>query len=193
MKARLALLATMFVVVGLNACGNPTSLHASLITSVDTLSVFALSGTPPSYPSGINVLARQAVRVDGGASFDVAFDINANGDAVVYPVKQVVSLPGTSRAVGMQRLLVKFDSVTDAPKSGYQIDSTSFVLTPGATLAVQSQHNFSGDICQFALNPNIFAKLAVDSVNLASRTIYLRLGLDPNCGFRSFVAGVPTS
>jgi len=193
MKARLALLATMFVVVGLNACGDPTSLHASLITSVDTLSVFALSGTPPSYPSGINVLARQAVRVDGGASFDVAFDINANGDAVVYPVKQVVSLPGTSRAVGMQRLLVKFDSVTDAPKSGYQIDSTAFVLTPGATLVVQSQHNFSGDICQFALNPNIFAKLAVDSVNLASRTIYLRLGLDPNCGFRSFVAGVPTS
>ena len=193
MKARLALLATMFVVVGLNACGDPTSLHASLITSVDTLSVFALSGTPPSYPSGINVLARQAVRVDGGASFDVAFDIDANGDAVVYPVKQVVSLPGTSRAVGMQKLLVQFDSVADAPKSGYQIDSTSFVLTPAATLFVQSQHNFSGDICQFALNPNIFAKLAVDSVNLASRTIYLRLGLDPNCGFRSFVAGVPTS
>ena len=126
-------------------------------------------------------------------SFDVAFDIDANGDAVVYPVKQVVSLPGTSRAVGMQKLLVQFDSVADAPKSGYQIDSTSFVLTPGATLVVQSQHNFSGDICQFALNPNIFAKLAVDSVNLASRTIYLRLGLDPNCGFRSFVAGVPTS
>jgi len=104
-----------------------------------------------------------------------------------------VSLTGTSRAVGMQKLLVQFDSVADAPKSGYQIDSTSFVLTPGATLVVQSQHNFSGDICQFALNPNIFAKLAVDSVNLASRTIYLRLGLDPNCGFRSFVAGVPTS
>ena len=193
MKARLVLLATMSVVVGLNACGDPTSLRASLITSVDTLSVFALSGTPPSYPSGINVLARQAVRVDGGASFDVAYDIDANGDAVVYPVKQVVSLPGTSRAVGMQKLLVQFDSVSDAPKSGYQIDSTSFVLTPGATLVVQSQHNFSGDICQFALNPNIFAKLAVDSVNLASRTIYLRLGLDPNCGFRSFVAGVPTS
>ena len=193
MKARLALLATMSVVVGLNACGDPTSLHANLITSVDTLSVFALSGTPPSYPSGINVLARQAVRVDGGAQFDVAFDIDANGDAVVYPVKQVVSLPGGSRAVGLQRLEVKFDSVTEAPKTNYQIDSTSFVLTPGETVVIQSQHNFSGDICQFALNPNIFAKVAVDSVNLASRTIYLRMGLDPNCGFRSFVAGVPTS
>jgi hypothetical protein len=31
----------------------------------------------------------------------------------------------------------------------------------------------------------------VDSVNLGSRTIFLRLGLDPNCGFRSFAAGLP--
>jgi hypothetical protein len=30
-------------------------------------------------------------------------------------------------------------------------------------------------------------------VSLASRTVYLRLGLDPNCGFRSFAEGIPTS
>jgi len=193
MKARLVLLATTSVVVGLNACGDPTSLRANLITSVDTLSVFALSGTPPSYPSGINLLARQVVRVDGGAAFDVAFDIDADGNAVVFPVKQVVSTPGGSRAIGLQRLLVQFDSVTQAPKTNYQIDTASFVLTPGTTVVIQAQHNFSGDICQFALNPNIFAKVAVDSVNLASRTVFVRMGLDPNCGFRSFVAGVPTS
>jgi hypothetical protein len=58
---------------------------------------------------------------------------------------------------------------------------------------VQAAHNSSGDLCQFALNPNIYAKIAVDSINLASRTLFLRLGLDPNCGFRSFVAGIPTS
>ncbi len=192
MKARLALLATMSIVVGLNACGDPTSLRASLRTSVDTLSVFALSGTPPSYPSGVNLLARSPVRVDGGAAFDVAFDINADGNAIVYPVRQVVSTPGSFRSVGMQRLSVQFDSVTDAPKTGYEVDS-SFVLPPGATVVIQSQHNFSGDICQFALNPNIFAKIAVDSVVLASRTVYFRMGLDPNCGFRSFVVGIPTS
>src|SRR5690348_533515 len=141
MKARLVLLATMSVVVGLNACGDPTSLQASLVNSVDTMSVFALSGTPPSYPSGINLLARQPVRVDGGAAFDIAFDIDADGNAVVYPVKQVVSTPGGSRAVGLQRLLVQFDSVTSAPKSNYQIDTTAFVLTPGATVVIQAQHN----------------------------------------------------
>ena len=38
-----------------------------------------------------------------------------------------------------------------------------------------------------------FRKIAVDSVNLASRIIYLRMGFDPNCGFRSFATGIPTS
>jgi len=193
MKARLALLATMFVVVVLNACGDPTSLKASGITSIDTLNVFALSETPPSYPSGISLLARQPVRVDGNANFDIALDIGADGNAIVYPVKQVVSVPTGGRSVGLQKLTVTFDSVLAAPKDGYQVDTTAFVLVPGETLIIESQHNFQGDICQFALNPNIFAKLAVDSVSLASRTIYVRMGLDPNCGFRSFAIGLPTN
>jgi len=192
MKARLALLAAMFVVVGLSACSNPTNLRASLPTAVDTLSVFALSGTPPTYPSGISILARQPVRVDGFASFDVALDINAAGNAVIYPVKLVVSSPGGSRPVGMLKLTAVFDSLAAAPKTGYETDS-SLVMAPGEVVVVQSAHNSSGDLCQFALSPNIYAKIAVDSINLASRTLYLRLGLDPNCGFRSFVTGIPTS
>jgi hypothetical protein len=192
MKVRLVLVATMSVVVGLNACGDPTSLEASAVNGVDTLQVFALSGTPPSYPSGLNVLFQQAIRVDGNANFDVAFDIDANGNAIVHPVKAVVTTPGGTRPVGLQKLDVDFDSVTIAPKTGYQPD-TSYVLNPGETIVIQSQHNFQNDICQFALNPNIFAKIAVDSVNLASRTLFVRLGLDPNCGFRSFAEGIPTS
>ena len=192
MKARLALLAAMFVVVGLNACGNPTSLQGSLPTSVDSLSVFALSGTPPTYPSGLALLSRQPVRVDGFASFDVAFDIDAAGNAVISPVKLVVIAPGGSRPVGLLKLPGTFDAALEAPKSGYEADS-SLVMAPGEVVIVQSVHNLSGDLCQFAINPNIYAKVVVDSVNLASRTVFLRLGLDPNCGFRSFVAGIPTS
>jgi len=192
MKARLVLLAAMFVVVGLSACSNPTNLKASLPTTVDSLSVFALSGTPPTYPSGISILARQPVRVDGFASFDVALDIDAAGNAIIYPVKLVVSSPGGSRPVGLLKVLATFDSVAAAPTTGYEADS-SLVIAPGQVVVVQSAHNSSGDLCQFALSPNIYAKIAVDSVNLTSRTLFLRLGLDPNCGFRSFVTGIPTS
>lgn len=191
MKARLALLAAIAAVVGLNACGNPTSLRASLPTSTDSLSLFALSGTPAAYPSGLALVQRSPVRVDGSAGFDVAFDINANGDAVIYPVKLVVASPGTSRPVGLQKLAGTFEQITTAPSSGFELDS-AVVMPVGQVVAVQSAHNISGDLCQFALNPNIFAKVVVDSVNTASRVIYFKLGVDPNCGFRSFAVGIPT-
>jgi hypothetical protein len=191
MKARLVLLATMSVVVGLSACGDPTSLQASLPTSVDTLSVFALTGTPPTYPSGISVVGGTPVRVDGFAGFDVALDIDDNGNAVIYPVKLIVGSIGASRPVGLQKVSTKFDSLTAAPKDGYNND-LAVVLPPNETVAIQSPHNASGDLCAFALSPYIYAKIAVDSVNLASRRLYLRLGVDPNCGFRSFVEGIPT-
>ena len=192
MKACLALIATMVVAVVLSACGDVAALTASFPTSLDTLSVFALSGTPPSYPSGIAIVAAQPVRVDGSASFDVALDINDAGNAVIYPVKLVVSSPGGSRVVGLQKVTGSFDSVLEAPKDGYETDS-ALVMMPGEVVAVQSAHNFSSDLCVFAVNPNLHAKITVDSVNLASRTLYLRMGLDPNCGFRSFASGIPTS
>jgi hypothetical protein len=192
MKARLAIIATMCVVVVLNACGDPTSLRANSITSVDTLYVFALSGTPPTYPSGVSIIAKSAVRVDGFAGFDVAFDIDGSGRTVVYPVKMVVTSPGGSRPVGLQKVAGSFETVLAAPSSGYETDS-SIVLGPGETVVIQSPHNGDQDICQFALSPYLYAKIGVDSVNLTSRTIYIQLGLDPNCGFRSFASGVPTS
>jgi hypothetical protein len=192
MKARLALVAAIAVAAVLNACGDPTSIEASLPTSVDTLSVFALSGTPAAYPSGIAIVGRQPVRVDGFANFDVAFDINAQGNAVIYPVRLVVASPGGSRPVFLQKVAGAFDAVTSAPKTGFTSD-TALVMAPGEVVVVQSAHNSSGDLCQFALNPNIFAKFAVDSVSLVSRLIYMKMAVDPNCGFRSFVAGIPTS
>jgi hypothetical protein len=131
------------------------------------------------------------VRVDGFAGFDVAFDIDPTGKPVIYPVKLIVSSPGGTRAVGMQRVSGLFDSVKVAPKTGYQTDS-SFVLGLGEVVAIESPHNASGDLCGFAISPNIYAKFAVDSVNLNTRTLFVRMGVDPNCGFRSFVEGIPT-
>jgi hypothetical protein len=191
MKARFALVAAISAVAVLNACGDPTSIQASLPTSVDTLSVFALSGTPAAYPSGLSIIGRQPVRVDGFANFDVAFDINAQGSAVIYPVRVVVPSPGGSRPVFLQKVTGTFETVVAAPKTGFEAD-TALVMLPGEVVVAQSTHNGNGDLCQFALNPNIFAKFAVDSVSLASRIIYLKMGVDPNCGFRSFAIGIPT-
>src|SRR5215210_3865468 len=190
MKARLALLATFSGVVVLSACGDPTNLRATIPTFVDTLSVFALTGTPPSYPSGLSIVGRQPVRVDGFGNFDVAFDIDASGNAVIYPVKLIVAAGG-SRPVGLLKVAAPFESVVEAPETGFDTDEP-VVFAIGETVIIQSAHNASQDVCQFALSPYIYAKIAVDSINAGSRTLYLRMGLDPNCGFRSFATGIPT-
>ena len=190
MKARLALLATFSGVVVLSACGDPTNLRATIPTFVDTLTVFALTGTPPSYPSGVSIVGRQAVRVDGFANFDVAFDLDAGGSAVIYPVKFIVAAGG-SRPVGLLKVPTPFETVVEAPETGFDTDEP-VVFAVGETVVVQSAHNADRDVCQFALSPYIYAKIAVDSINTASRTLYLRMGLDPNCGFRSFATGIPT-
>lgn len=192
MKARLALLAAMCSASVLSACGDPTNLQANLPTSTDSLTVWALSGTPPSYPSGVSLVGMQVVRVDGFASFDVALDIDANGNAVIYPVRLVVSTPGGGRPVGVQKVAGLFESVTEAPKTGFEADS-ALVMAPGDVVVVQTPQNLSGEICQFAISPFIYAKIVADSVNLASRTIFVRVVFDPNCGFRSLADGVPTS
>jgi hypothetical protein len=159
---------------------------------VDTLSVWALSGSPPSYPSAISIPRRQIVNVSAAASFDVALDINAAGQPVIYPVRLVVSTPGGGRPVGLQKVPGTFETVTAAPRSGYETDS-ALVVALGETVVVQAPHNIAQEVCQFAISPNLYAKIAVDSVNLASRILYFRLATDPNCGFRSFANGIPTS
>ena len=191
MKARLALLATMCVATALSACGDVASLQANLPTTVDTLAVWALSGTPPEFPSGVSIVARQPVLVDGFAGFDVAFDIDNSGNAVIYPIALTVSTPGGSRPVGLQKVPGTFETVTEAPTTGFEIDS-GLVVAPGEVVVVQTPHNGSGDVCQFTISPNLYAKFTVDSVNLASRMLFLRMGFDPNCGFRSFADGIPT-
>ena len=192
MKARLALLATMFVAAIVSACGDPTHITASLPITDDTLKVFALSGTPAAFPSAISILARQPVLVDGAAAFDVAIDIDASGNAVIYPPKLVVSTPGGSRRVGLQKVAGAFETVLQAPVTGYDT-TAAVVLAPGEVVAMESIHNSAGDACAFAVSPFLYAKLGIDSIDLASRTVTVALAVDPNCGFRSFASGIPKS
>ncbi|HEX6575508.1 MAG TPA: hypothetical protein VF042_11110 [Gemmatimonadaceae bacterium] len=174
----------------LTACDDPQLLQATLPTVQDVFTVFALTGTPANYPSGLNTYVRAPVRVDGNANFDVAFDLDADGNAIMYPVQKIVSgLPG-SRRVGLRRVAGPFDQVTQAP-SGTYADST-LVAREGDIIVVQAVRNGAGDACAFDISPYIYTKVLVDSIAVDTRTIVLQTVLDPNCGFRSFQPGIPT-
>ena len=95
-----AIVAPLFFV----ACSDTNPFAAQLPTTEDVYTLFALTGTPPAYPSGLNTFARSPTRVDGNANFDVAFDINADGNAVLYPVKLIVTSVSGDRPVGLRKV-----------------------------------------------------------------------------------------
>ena len=173
------------------ACGDPDSLRASLPTVMDAYTVFALSGTPAEYPSGINTFVRQAVRVDGNGNFDIAFDIDAQGNAVIYPVQRVVSSLSGARRVGIRRVAGSFESVTSAPTGTYA--DSAIVAAKGDVVVVEAGRNGNGDACQFDFSPFIYTKVFIEDIRVPTRSIIVQTVLNPNCGFRSFEAGIPTS
>src|SRR6266542_4190910 len=158
-----------FAATLLSACGNDTLFNASLPTSADVYTVFALTGTPPSYPSALDTYFRQPVRVDGAGSFDVAFDLDSGGNVIVYPVKLVVRSLSGDRRVGLMKVAGDFASITSAPKATYQTDS-AVVATKGVVIVVEAARNRSGDACQFALSLIFFTIGLTDSIALAPRT-----------------------
>lgn len=188
-KSALSCIAGILVIT---ACGGTDLMRASLPTARDSYTVFALTGSPVAFPSGINIYFRQAVRVDGNANFDVAFDIDAGGNAVVYPARLIVSSLSGNRPVGIRKVSGTFESVLTAP-TGMYVDSLPVIAGKGDVIVVESARNASGDVCQFSISPFIYSKLLIESVVPATRTIVVQAVLNPNCGFRSFEPGIPAS
>ena len=183
------------VVSGVSACDNPNQTSALISVVADTLQVFALTGTPPSYPAAFLASSGAVTRADGNFNFDVAFDINASNEVIIYPQKLVgvpcvagaVNCGGAAggKPVGLQRITVAFDSLERAPTAGYQFDST-FVLTPGQGLVMQVQ---SSSECPLSFSTVMYSKFVIDSIDTGRRSIYFRSVNDPNCGYRSLVPG----
>lgn len=192
MKLRLVSIAVFGAVIATSACADPIHITARDVTVVDTITVYALSGTSPSLPSGLDLFTRQPIVVDGFAAFDVAFDIVSPTQVRILPVRFVVTSPSGVRQVGIRKQPGTFAQLLNAPSGVYPTDST-VVATPGELLAIQTTRAFAGEFCQYALQPYLYAKLSVLSIDMAARTIKFELGLDPNCGFRSFQPGIPTS
>jgi hypothetical protein len=172
------------------ACDDSNPFAAQLPTTLDSYVIFALTGNPPTLPSGLNTFSRTATRVDGNAAFDVAFDIDKDGNAILYPVKLVVSSISGNRPVGLKKVPGTFASILSAPTGVYQGD-TAVVAAKGEVVVVETYRGGSGDICSFNLSPYIYSKINIDSVNVVTRTISISSVLDPNCGFRSFADGIP--
>ena len=186
------------------ACDDPFEIRASLDVVEDTLVLNSIGdpAVPATAPVVLDVASQSNVfRVDtrfpaarrlgadfysNGAGFDVAIDVQ--GDSVLFlPPRRVATSLAVVRRVGLRRDTIDFDAARFAPSSGYVFDSVTVSAREGETVFIVSQH----PVCAQEYQQEIYAKVGIMDVDPAARTATLRVRLDPNCGFRSFLPGVP--
>jgi len=196
-STRVAVVALAMLAV---ACGDITRPKASTPNLALSYTVAAFTGGPVNVPTALSFLGG-ATRADSRFAFDVAFDLDPSGAVVVLPVRTVAGSLGDAiyqsqtglalKRVGLQQLTGTFDAVREAPSTGYDTLGTK-TITPGAVLAVELL-DFQNCYTGFG-GSTLYAKLTVDSVNTATRRIYARTVVDPNCGYRGLVAdSIPKS
>ena len=184
-------LASLGALLLITGCGDPLRPRAQVPVLTDTLVAFALTGTPMTAPSALStpslvLLPPRNAPGTFDVEFELVFDIDQVGQARLYPASRIGL---SSRRIGFRNAEVPFEEVLEAPRGGYVRD-TVWVATVGQAVIVEAEVNHCG---QFSLSRFMYSKLVVDSVRADSRLIYFRAVSDPNCGFRSFVEGIPES
>jgi hypothetical protein len=168
------------------ACGNPNGLTAYISNTTDTVTLYALSGTPVVLPSGYSIPSRSPVRTDAASTFDFAFDIDTAGRALLLPTGALKM----GQQSGLQRSTQKFDSIKYAPTGGYNLDSAQ-VLNDSTVLIAHS----TLVTCSFGVSTYYYAKLHVLAIDTTSgpngRRLKFVILVDLNCGFRGLQEGLP--
>lgn len=187
MTPRLPLAVLAGAIIALSACREPLNLIANRDTVTDTLTVYALTGTPAAYPTALITPLHTVVRAEAALDFDIAFDIDAQGNALLYPFSLVVDPTAARRSVGIQKVNIAFDALTRAPTGGYRYDSVT-VAPEGTVAVIQATRAVE---CQFDYSHTIYSKIVIDDVDAVNRRISFRILVDPACGFRDLVPGRP--
>jgi hypothetical protein len=192
MKVRFLVL-VLGVGAGAFACADPFATTATLPTIDDTAAVFALTGAPESAPTAINITFPRAVITTPSENYDVVFDIR-HDSAFAFPPHAV----GATLSAGFQIASRPYDAVTEAPLTGYN-DSTPQFIKAGDVLIVRSS-SVQCSTQGIQDRTFLYAKVVIDSIFYDEattphipRTIWYRMRNDPNCGFLSFLDGIPTS
>lgn len=184
--------AALSLLVALTACGSLTRPSAQTENGTDTVTVYAINGTPVDAPTGLWLFGQQGVVVNSAFSFDVAFDIDTLGVPKLYTVRYVagtLSSASSAHSVGLQKYNGAFESLQKAPTSGYVLDSL-YTVKVGDVFIVQTSDPTA---CSFSIYSNvIYGKLEVLGIDPIARSFRTQFTVDPNCGFLSLApSGVP--
>ncbi|MDB4883694.1 MAG: hypothetical protein JWL95_2460 [Gemmatimonadetes bacterium] len=192
LPTRLPRVVVVALAVAIVACGDPTLPKATTPNVYLTYSLYSLIGAPAAVSNAVSFFSGPT-RADASFLFDVAFNVDAAGKVVVYPVRALAgTLAGTTGTrVGILPVTGSFEALREAPASGYDTISVK-TISPGTVVAVQLLDQATGQ-CYYSLGgQTTYAKFVVDSVD-TSRRLFLRTVVDMNCGYRSLVPdSIPT-
>ena len=169
----------------LAACGDPFALpDATVENVVDTVSLWAVSGTAIERPSAYVIEGRRAARPDVSGVLDFAFEIDGTGRAQLLPTGAI----NLGRSSGVLLVTETFPTITIAPIQGYQ-DSLAVDVDVDDVAVIRSrpiQCFFPG------VTEPLYAKLRVLTIDLGERRMDFEILANVNCGYRSLAPGIPT-
>jgi hypothetical protein len=168
----------------LAACGYESPLPRAIYKNVvDTVTLYALTGTPVRTPSGYNVQFREPMFIQDGGAFDFAIDLDSASRPLVLPTGALKM----GRSSGAQISSLPFDSIRIAPTAGFQLDSATRVNV-GERAIVHSR----GTLCSYQIPAVFYAKLEILSVDTLARRVTFKILVDTNCGYRGLEETIPS-
>ena len=170
------------------ACNESLLPQPSVLNEIDTVSLYALSGTPIASPSAYVISFRQSTRTDRAIDgFDFAFDIDTAGRPVLLPTGAL----RMGRASGIQLSTTPFDSIRFAPNRNYQLDSAVVVDSNSVAILHSRPQGCSFTSAAFVFYAKLHV-LAIDTTSGANgRRIDFEILTDINCGYRGLEPGLP--
>ena len=174
----------LFLVAGL-ACGSGSQLApAQFENVVDTVLLYALTGTPIATNSGFDGVLGNPVRTDLNLPFDFAVDVDGGNVLQLMPAGTL----GYSPDGGLLITATSFDGLTSAPLDGY-VGDTVRTAEVGTVFVLRSRS--SSELCVSGALPR-YSKLHVLAIDLPQRAITLEFLVNLNCGYRGLEPGTPT-
>lgn len=168
-------------------CDNTLALPPATVSNVvDTVTLYALQGTSITSASGFDVTLRVTARTDRqGEGFDIAFDLNDEGQALIFTTGAL----GLDARSGIQTSDRAFGDIVIAPLEDYPLDS-ALVVGVDSVFIVRSRPTSFGCVFFLGQLPR-YGKFHVLDLNLETRQITMEHLVNVNCGFRGLESGIP--
>lgn len=170
------------------ACSNTLALPpATSVNRVDTVTLYALDGTPLTSPAGYAIIGRTVVHTYQTPAFDFVFNFDSLQRPVFTPLGALhLAVIDTAGQPGFVYVTSTFDNTTLAPTEGYEIDKPFLVDATKITVA-----RSRAEICPDGTTAPLYAKLQILSIDAVARTVRFAVLADQNCGYKGLEPGLP--